>query len=78
MDHWITGISTHCSPSESATIHWLTAICACGQVFTETSPSTSYRTAATRLAQKTTKHVFTQNPPGGPYDQEKVPRVQDA
>jgi hypothetical protein len=78
MEHWITGISTHCAFSESATVHWMTAICSCGQVFTETSMTTSYRTAATSLARKTIKHVTEQNRPQGQYDWDRPPRVDDA
>lgn len=72
MEHWITGISTHCAASDNATIHWLTVTCSCGQVFTETSPSKSYRTAATGLSRKAVKHVTEENHLSG------VPRVTDA
>jgi hypothetical protein len=75
----MNGISTHCAFSETVTVHWLTAICSCGQVFTESSPSPSYRSAATSLARKAIKHVSESNLPNEPYDDlKRPPSVEEA
>ena len=78
----MVGISTHCAFTEDMTVHWMTTICSCGQVFTESSMTPSYRTAATSLARKAIKHVSEGNLSGGPYDQDedirRPPQVEDA
>lgn len=75
----MTGISTHCAFTETATVHWITAICSCGQVLTESSPSPSYRAAATSLSRKAVTHVSDNNVSNEPYDQERRPLpVEDA
>ena len=78
MEHYVTGISTHCALSDKAAIHWITSVCACGQVFTETSPSVTYRAAATSLSRKAILHISEENRHGLAPDVRRPPRVSDA
>jgi hypothetical protein len=63
MEHHMSAISSHCAQANDPynTVHWIWAICTCGQAFSEASTSTDYRAAADALSRKAMSHVTQAN-----------------